>query len=293
LFENDLDRPGIINRYKVLYLADKCYVSDLQVENLKNFVENGGSLILSYATSLYDEKGDKRSDFSLGELARIEYLNPDEKMQEMIRDNYRSAGPWDLYIKTETGQSVIRRSLSKGLIPGYLYEPVKVLPGAEVIANVVTGTDTKKLFPGLVMSKYGKGKVVYLAPAIDALYGQTHIKEAGDFLVDIIDYMGSGTRPYYVEAPDSLICNMMSKEGTDVLHMINWTGCKFEKIHQKVYYIPAVENVKIKYRIPEGKEVKKVGLFIPDDFSSFVKDDFLYITLPEVGNYQAVIIETE
>jgi hypothetical protein len=293
LFKQDLDKPEIINKYKVLYLADMCYVSDSQVKNLQNFVKNGGGLILSYATGLYDENGDKRSTFALGSLAGVEYLNPDEETKKMIAQNYRSQGPWDLYLMTNPGQSVIRPSLSNTLIAGYLYEPVKALPDSTVVANMVTGTNTKKLFPGLVVSNYGKGKVAYIAPALDSLYSQTHIREVADFLMDVIEYVSPQKRPYQINAPDSLISNMMVKDDTYVLHMANWTGCKFEKIHQKVYYIPPIENVKISCPIPKGKKVKNVGLFIPAEFSHSVKNSILYVTLPKVNNYQAVIIEME
>ena len=86
----------------------------------------------------------------------------------------------------------------------------------------------------------------------------------------------------------------MTEHGdTRVLHLVNWTGCKWEQPQQKVYYIPPIEDVTIRFPIPPGKKIRNVSLFVPAAFSHTLKDDLLQITLQRIENYQAVIFEME
>ena len=76
-----------------------------------------------------------------------------------------------------------------------------------------------------------------------------------------------------------------------MLHLVNWTGCKQERPQQKVYYIPPIEDVAIHFRIPPGKSVRNVSLFVPAAFSYKQEKDTLQVTLPKVEKYQAVVFE--
>ena len=107
------------------------------------------------------------------------------------------------------------------------------------------------------MSGYGKGKVAYIPAALGAMYLQTHIREFADFLKDVMEYVSPEAVPYEIDAPSSLIANMTVNGNKKVLHLINWTGCKLEKVLQNVYHIPPIEDVLVKYKIPNGKGIKK------------------------------------
>jgi hypothetical protein len=96
---------------------------------------------------------------------------------------------WDLYLKPRPNQHVLHGPLARNLIPGAIYEPVVVLPGGTVVADIVMGTDTEALFPGLVVSHYGKGKVAYIPAALDAMYRQTRIRQFADVVREVLAYV--------------------------------------------------------------------------------------------------------
>ena len=99
----------LLSKYKVLYLPDICYLTDKQLANITRFVENGGGLVMTYATSLYDEHGEKRSDFAFGNLAKIRYHKPDERLSEKVAENLAFGSVYDMYLKARPGQEVIKR----------------------------------------------------------------------------------------------------------------------------------------------------------------------------------------
>jgi len=290
LLKEDLSRPEVLGRYKVLYLPDICSLSAPQVAGIEQFVAAGGGLVMTYGTSLYDEDGTRREDFALGKLAKIRLTTPDAGTRDRMQSTLAMGSGWDLYLKARGGQPVLKGRLAEELIPAAVYEPVKAAPGAIVAADIVMGAGEQPLFPGLVLSRYGKGKVAYIPAALDAMYRQTRIRQFADFLGAVIAYVSPDGPPYQIDAPASLIANMTSRGDTRVLHLINWTGCKHESPQQNVYYIPPVENVVIRYRVPPGRQVSGVKLFAPANFTHRVDGGVLQVTLPKVEKYQGVIV---
>ena len=293
LLKEDLARPDLLGRYRVLYLPDICSLSAAQLAGIKQFVTAGGGLVMTYATSLYDENGMRRKDFALGELAKVHPAQPDEVTRDKMESTLAMGSGWDLYVKARPHQPVLKEALADNLIPGAVYQPVQVNPGGTVAADMVMGTDAEPLFPGLVVSQYGKGKVAYVPAALDAMYRQTRIRQFADFLRDVVAYVSPDNLPYEIDAPATLITNMMSRGDTRVLHLINWTGCKYESLQQNAYYIPPIENVVIRFRIPRGKRVSGIKLFVPAASSHRIEEDVLHVTLPKIDTYQGVVIEME
>jgi len=292
LLPQDLDTLDLISKYKVLFLADICYLTDKQLTTISRFVENGGGLVMTNATSLYNEHGERRTDFALGQLAKIRYRKPDERLSEKVAQHLEFGSVFDMYLKARPGQSVIKHPLADGLLPTHLYETVDVIPGGSVVADIVIGTDNEPVVPGLVMSRYGKGKVAYLAAEVGAMYLQSGIRELSDLIRDVIDYVSPDGAPYEIEAPTgSLITNMTTKEDKMVFHLINRTGNNQERMWQNVYAIPPIENVTIKVRIPDGKKIKSITPFLSVAFLQRQENNILLITLPRVQKYQGIVIE--
>ena len=159
---------------------------------------------------------------------------------------------------------------------------------------MVVGTDNEPVVPGLVVARYGKGKVAYIAAEVGAMYLQTGIRELSDLIRDVIEYVSPDGAPYEIEAPiASLITNMTVNGDKMVFHLINRTGSNQERMWQNIYYIPPIENVTIKVRIPDGKEIKNITSFVPVVFSQKRENNILHITLPRVEKYQAIVIEMQ
>src|SRR5881394_3780138 len=62
-----------VRQFKTLILPNIAALSDTQCDQLRAFVKNGGSLIATYETSLYDEWGVKRKDFGLADLLGVRF----------------------------------------------------------------------------------------------------------------------------------------------------------------------------------------------------------------------------
>jgi hypothetical protein len=78
-----------------------------------------------------------------------------------------------------------------------------------------------------------------------------------------------------------------------VFHLINRTASNQERMWQNIYYIAPIENVKIKVRIPDGKEIKNIASFVPVEFTQKREKNILEITLSRIDKYQAIVVELQ
>src|SRR5581483_5028022 len=70
LHEEDLVTDKV-KKYKTLILPNIALLSDAECSAIAAFARNGGSVMASFETSLFDEKNRRRSDFGLSELFGI------------------------------------------------------------------------------------------------------------------------------------------------------------------------------------------------------------------------------
>ena len=283
-----LDKPHLLKEYPVLYLPNVPYLTDERIKNIRDYVNNGGSLIASYATGLFDKNGSRTSEFALQDLFKVRPLVLTGEMDAMI-NNYTSmtGGPNELYLKSSDQGFTDENKL----FPLFFFEPVEVMNGGNVLMNIVTGDGLREVFPGVVVSDYGKGRVIYCASAIESLYNSEGPGILGELINKLVSEIAPAPAPYIMEAPASLISNLTRKENKMVLHLTNWTGNKFEKPLVNEYYLAPVENVRVKIMIPEGKEVKKISTLVKADYKKKVKGQYVEVFLPQVEAYQGILVE--
>lgn len=104
-----------LSKYKLLLLADQECLSDRQIQQVREFVTNGGGLLATEQTSLYTEQRKRRRDFGLKDCFGV------------------STPPWNGPDAQETNlsQGPSRKSVGKGRV---VYLPA-ILPAIEKPAN--------------------------------------------------------------------------------------------------------------------------------------------------------------
>jgi len=292
VLETVLDRPEQLEKYRVLYLADIPYLSTLRIKNIKRFVRNGGGLLVSYSTSLFNSEGRRNDIFGLEEVVRVRPSELTGSLQQLMA-SYEAmvGGPNDLYLQAIEGTDIGLAGWSERLVPLWFYEPVSLLDGATQLAGIVTGDDRRVVLPGVILSEYGEGKVVYLASALESLFLGSNIKELADLIEALIRLVSPQPLPFELEGPDGLIANMTEKGDTQVIHLTNWTGNKFERRWVSEYYLAPVYDVRLKIPIPEGHNVVDVEPLVNGQIETSVEGDSLHVLIPRVDAYQAIAVE--
>ena len=77
--------PDRLDRFKLLILADAAALSDAQCDAIRGYVERGGSVLATFASSLYDEVGRRREDFGLADVFGVSF---DGRIEGPMQNSY-------------------------------------------------------------------------------------------------------------------------------------------------------------------------------------------------------------
>ncbi len=233
--------PDDLARYQVLILPNTACLDERQVAAIERFVREGGGLVASLDTSLFDEFGDPRDNFALAGVLGADYrglATASDSPREGLDVNFaKSIGPdyWEKRKNVFDFQQDPGSLLNQGRMKTYVGEQsvtfkgpaVRVAPrdGVEVLGTlkVKSAADAETL-PGVMSHVYGKGRVVYFAAGLDAAYYLYAYPYQRLALKHAITWAASGPPPVAVKAPMCVHANLM-RQTTDrerlVLHLFN------------------------------------------------------------------------
>jgi hypothetical protein len=235
--------PADLARYKVLILPNTACLDDAQAAAVGQFVHNGGGLVASLDTSLFDEFGNARKDFTLGAALGVEYRGVPASAgggKEEIDVNFARAigtGYWEKRRGVFDFKQDTASFLNRGRMRTYVGDQAVTFKGAAV--RVATkGPAVKALgtlrarsaagateFPGVVCQSYGKGRVVYFAAGFDSAYYLYAYPYQRLCLRHAISWAASAPPPVAVEAPMCVHATLMrqSKDGAQrlIVHLFS------------------------------------------------------------------------
>lgn len=179
-------------RYKVLVLPNAACLSDHQIEAIKHYVENGGGLVATLDTSLFDELSNPRKDFGLADVFGAHYLGapsleeatlgkPDPAFASKLDGDY-----WEKRLSVFDLKMGKHELFDHPLIRQYVGKSTVVFRGPAVAVSLSDGAESigeltirkspgeavpgTTPIPGVVVRGYGKGRVVYMPAGYDAGY---------------------------------------------------------------------------------------------------------------------------
>ena len=153
----------------------------------------------------------------------------------------------------------------------------------------VRGDGKRPALPGVVLSTYGKGKVLYSSCSLESLYNGNNNPILKDLITDFISLVAPVPPSFTLKAPSALIANMTNSGNEYVLHLTNWTGNKYEKTHMMEDYIAPVEQVKISLNIP-GEKIVSVKSLTGSMLTTKKNGNSTELLLPRVGAYEGILI---
>ena len=280
-------KPGFLEPYAMIVLANTGCMSDGQVAAVRHYVEAGGTLIATAESSLFDESGNPRNDFALGDVLGVRI---DETPSNAIQtgDNKKP-----VYINPAGSSHPILHSL-----PG----TALILPGDSTYVCATHGKPTAVLIedagavansPGrashraaLQVSAFGKGKCVYICGSIFARsswqMGQDGgVRWAGYFVNAMVHDLAPNA-PWKLRGSEKLWAGVNSQpaQRRHVLHLVNWAtdlaACDVEvSIATATGAGPRATKV---WPVRQPLRVERSG-------------EFQVIMVPEVGPHVIVVFE--
>lgn len=185
--------------YKVLVLPNAACLSDDQVAAINRYVEEGGGLVATHATSQYDEQGNRRVDFGLRDVLGVSYreaINFNTTFLQCEPDSAVGAGlptgrplslatpQWKVEAQagTEIAAFAVLPMVDYGIAPRRITwgDPPPEMP---------TG------YPAVTTRKHGKGRVVYIAGLPERAYFQRHYIHCRRLLLNAVRWAAAADPP--------------------------------------------------------------------------------------------------
>lgn len=231
LYDSQLSDENLAG-YRVVYLPAVSMLNNRQIEILKSFVNNGGSLIISGKTPLHELTGveiigsrpddvygarEYRETGPLHGFSRIPeaYLKfPDEKMI-IVSDSV--VGVPDL--KRCIDYTIVQNKTAKVLADLYL-------PAGGAFGKPLEFPLGKP--PAITINTYGKGKVIYVSPPIGRIYKRRRLKDIRNLIVRLTDIILDQKPLLKIDAPAGIIANVTSDGNTTYVHLLNYCGTMYE-----------------------------------------------------------------
>jgi hypothetical protein len=257
------DQLRDLSRYRALILADQECLTEAQMALIRQYVEDGGGLLATERTSLYDQWRRRRSNFGLSETFGV---NAPKYAEELY--TFRP-------MPATRGQA--------GASPTSIVRPPANPSPAGAAASPVRRS-------------VGHGRSVYLPfvmPAIEKPSGMAMTSQYWKRPVnwqEILNEVKWAANGFSLEVkgPATLVAEPLVQEpgGRMLVHLLNYD----------VERRPSVENLEVSIRVPQGKAVRAASLLSPDATSSLalapaVKGDWATFAVPRMRTYSIVAID--
>ncbi|MFB3826200.1 MAG: beta-galactosidase [Bryobacteraceae bacterium] len=244
----------------VLVLPNLGAMSDAQCAAVRRFVERGGGLIATGASSQFNEWGDPRPDFALADLFGAHSGSASRRVSGQTQHTY-------LRLATER-HPILEGFEETAILPfGGMLEPLRTDADARAPLTFIPPfpiyppetawmRQLKTDIPALVL----KGRVAYMPADLDARFARENLPDHGNLLANLVRWAAGGRIPLAVEGRGLIDCSLYTQPGRLILHLVNLTSAATWRapIHELI----PVGPLKVKVRLPEGVSGKSFKLLV-------------------------------
>jgi hypothetical protein len=280
------------SQFAVLVLPNLAILTSGQLESVREFARKGGGLIATGETSLYDEWGDRLTDYALGDLFGVH-------RKEQVSSGQ---GPDAARRGTDTLHTYLRLIPElRGSVDGPLhgdeppvtgkrhpvlkgFEETDILPYGDILEPLTTDRRTETLMtfipefpiyppetawmrvshtdiPGLILNTLGEGSRIAFMPAdLDRQYARYNLPDHGDLLANLVRWAAKDNIPLAAEGTGLIDCNIYIQPGRLILHAVNLTSAGTWR--QPVDEFIPVGPFKISIKLPAGVPGKNLRFLV-------------------------------
>lgn len=287
--DRKLDGAG---RFQTLILPNVAALSEGQCRQLREFVTNGGSLIATHETSLYDEWGERRANFGLSDVFGAKFGG---KLERRMQNAYLELhGPHPLLKGLEDVPRIIHGvnrvhtvalDAGAGVAPLTLVPSYPDLPMEDVYPRVPSpGT------PEVYVREVGKGRVVYFPWDIDRTFWEVLAVDHLQLMKNAVEWAARGERVVEVTGPGVVDVAVWRQKESLTVHVVNLTNAMMMK--GPVREIVPLAGQRVRVMLPKGAKAKGVRLLVSGErVQAQTRGEVVDVRLPPVGIHEVVAVD--
>ncbi len=307
--------PAHLGPFKTLILPNIAALSDAQCDQLRVFVKNGGSLIATYETSLYDEWGVKRKDFGLADLLGVGFKGRVEGPMHnaYLRLEHNTAGAHPLLKDLEAAPRIIhgvwRLEVEKRigfpkppitLIPSYPDLPMEKVyprnpePGISQVFlrefKAARAEDAPSKRGSNFREEFVSSRTIYFPWDIDRTFWEVQCVDHFKLLRNAIEWATNEEPPVYVTGPGVLDVTVWRQKDSMTVHLVNLTNPMMMK--GPIRELMPVGPQKVRLRIPAGMRARNIRFLAAAKTATLKQDgQYLTVTVPSILDHEIVAVD--
>ena len=281
--------------YKLLILPNIAALSNSQCDDLKKFVENGGSIVATYETSLYDEEGKPRSEFGLSNLFGVAY---GKSVEGPLQNSYlrlkpdATSGKFHPVLKNlEDAYRIINGTHRVNVsAQGNHPSPVTLVPTypdlpMEDVYPRTGDTDIRELY----LREIGKGRVAYFTGDIDRAFWQVMSVDHGTLLKNTIRWALNEDPIVSVKSPGVMDVTTWRQEKSMTVHLVNLTNPMMMKGPFREL-IPV--DAALEIQVPKNEKVRDVKLLLRGEKVDFKSNNgIVVLSVQKIEDHEIIGID--
>jgi len=273
---------GRITDYTLLILSNSASTSEEVNKGLTRYVNDGRSILATYATSLYTTQRQKREDFGLKEILGVSYkkeLGPAYLSVDPPLNDVLTLSPIIAHKIIEVGIENNTEILGRIISPS----PTDLSPFTYVSAPSR---------PTKIPSITKKGRVIYCSSDIGYSFMKAGYIDHKNLVANIVNLLVGEKLPIKVKAPTTLDVVLREQEGKILIHLINLTtnqvvedaGCSSD-----IYDIIPLYEIEIELCRKDITKIYKAS--DNQELPYRVEGDKVVLKIPELKIYEIVVCE--
>jgi hypothetical protein len=284
-----------LDQFRLLILADAAALSDEQCAAIRTYVKRGGSLLATFATSLYDEAGQQRKDFGLADLFGVSFGQIEGPMQNSylrIETDPQTGRKHPILNGLDDTTRIINGVFRVSVRPTEDFpSPLTLIPSypdlpMEDVYPRVPRTETRELYLRAVEGS----RVVYIPWDIDRTFWEVMGVDHGRLLRNAIKWATNEPAPVEVEGPGVLDVTVWRQRNSMTVHLVNLTNPMMMKGPLREMIPVGPQRARI--RLPGGARPRKVQL-LTAGLTPRVEEanGVLTVTVPSIECHEVIAID--
>jgi hypothetical protein len=295
LHEGYLDAEHL-DPFRTLILANTAALSSRQCQQIRSFVDQGRSVVATFETSRYDERGARRADLGLADLFGVRVTG---EVQGPLRNSYLRIHP-----QGDTGPLLDDLEDAERIVGGVHRLPVE--PAVDFPLRPVTfvppypDLPMEELYPRVEDSGHpelylrelpGGGRIAYFPFDVDRTFAELLTADHGRLLSGAVAWATNEAAPVRVHGPGFLDLAVWLQIGSLTLHLVNLTNpMAMRGSFRELYPVGPLE---VDVALPVGSRVSGVKLLTAGGAAPahHVEGGRLYVTIPTVVCHEVVAVD--
>lgn len=288
---------GTLAQYKVVILPNDFCMSDRLTDVIRNYAMNGGGVVATYETSLFDEAGKRRDNFGLADIFKANYVSDvsegpsrigfaadahvitaDDNLHDWMGKDGRNTY-WGRFARVRAGEGA-----------------AMPIDGEHVLDE--KNAAAAKWAP-LLASTPGRGRCAYFPAAIDAAYYNDGYPYERRLIANAVRWAAGCPAPVKIHAPMCVLAGFFVRDDArrrqTIVHLLNGIdsttghGSKQEKQFAIREEVVPIHDVHVTF---DGKRPSRVFL-VPGDASLKVRraGPGWTVTVPQLDVHAVVVAE--